>query len=105
VSEYPGHSLEDEILMGKGDIAMQNGNVEIAMGYFEEVVALHFDDITGDDALYKLAVIYDEHFKDLEKAEELYEKLIFEFSASLHVIEARKRFRELRGEDYIELEE
>ena len=105
VSEYPGHSLEDEILMGKGDIAMQNGDVEIAMGYFEEVVALHFDDITGDDALYKLAVIYDEHFKDLEKAEELYEKLIFEFSASLHVIEARKRFRELRGEDYIELEE
>jgi len=105
LNNYPGHSLEDEILMAKGDIAMQKGYVEIAMGYYEEIVDLHFDDITGDDALYKLAVIYDDHYKDLEKAEELYEKLIFEFSGSLHVIEARKRFRYLRGEDYIELEE
>jgi len=105
LNNYPGHSLEDEILMVKGDIAMQKGYVEIAMGYYEEILDLHFDDITGDDALYKLAVIYDDHYKDLEKAEELYEKLIFEFSGSLHVIEARKRFRSLRGEDYIELEE
>jgi tetratricopeptide (TPR) repeat protein len=105
LNNYPGHSLEDEILMVKGDIAMQNGDIEIAMGYYEEIVDLHFDDITGDDALYNLAVIFDKHFQNLEKAEELYERLIFEFSGSLHVIEARKRYRELRGEDYIELEE
>ena len=85
--------------MLKGDLAIQNGDVESALSYYQEVADLHFDDITGDDALYNLAVIYDQKLGDLVKAEELYEKLIFEYSGSLHTIEARKRFRELKGED------
>ena len=96
VEAWPGHALEDEILMLKGDLALKNGDVEEALTYYQEVADLHFDDITGDDALYKLAVIYDQIVNDLVVAEELYEKLIFEFSGSLHVIEARKRYRELK---------
>jgi tetratricopeptide (TPR) repeat protein len=101
---WPGHALEDEILMLKGDLALQNGDIENALSFYQEVADLHFDDITGDDALFNLAVIYDQKLNDLVKAEELYEKLIFEYSGSLHVIEARKRFRELKGDDAGELE-
>ena len=81
-AEYPGHSLEDEILIVLGDLALEEGNIEDAIGFYEEVVDLHFDDITGDDALYNLAKIYDEQLKDFEKAEELYSRLLFEFSGS-----------------------
>ena len=98
IKNYPGHSLEDEILIVLGDLAMQEGNLEVAMEYYTEVVALHFDDITGDDALYNLAVIYDKILKDFEKAEEMYSRLLFEFSGSLYTVEARKRYRELAGE-------
>ena len=70
-TDYPGHSLEDEILIVLGDLALQEGNIEDAIGFYEEVVDLHFDDITGDDALYNLAKIYDEQLKDFEKAEEM----------------------------------
>lgn len=101
---WPGHALEDEILMLKGDLALQNGEVESALTYYQEVADLHFDDITGDDALYNLAVIYDVKLNDLVKAEALYEQLIFEFSGSLYVIEARKRYRELKGEEAGSLE-
>ena len=80
------------------ELAMQEGDLETAIELYSEVVELHFDDITGDDALYNLAIIYDEHLGDLEKAEELYSKLLFEFSGSLYTVEARKRFRELNGE-------
>jgi tetratricopeptide (TPR) repeat protein len=104
VEAWPGHALEDEILMLKGDLALKNGDVEEALTYYQEVADLHFDDITGDDALYKLAVIYDQIVNDLVVAEELYEKLIFEFSGSLHVIEARKRYRELKGEEAEDIE-
>ena len=90
--------------MLKGDLALQKGEVESALTYYQEVADLHFDDITGDDALYNLAVIYDVKLNDLVKAEALYEKLIFEFSGSLHVIEARKRYRELKGEEGASLE-
>ena len=105
VEAWPGHALEDEILMLKGDLALKNGDVEEALTYYQEVADLHFDDITGDDALYKLAVIYDQIVNDLVVAEELYEKLIFEFSGSLHVIEARKRYRELKGEEAEDIED
>ena len=97
-TDYPGHSLEDEILIVLGDLALQEGNIEDAVGFYEEVVDLHFDDITGDDALYNLAKIYDEQLKDFEKAEEMYSRLLFEFSGSLYTVEARKRYRELTGE-------
>lgn len=94
-STYPGHALDDEILMVKGDMAMERGDVDGAIALYEEIVDLHFDDITGDDALYKLAIIYDETLMDLQKAEELYSKLLFEFSGSLYTVQARKRYREL----------
>lgn len=92
---YPGHALEDEILIVKGDIALESGEIEDAIEFYKEVVDLHFDDITGDDALYKLALIYDERLGDLQKAEELYSKLLFDFSGSLYTVQARKRYREL----------
>ena len=38
-----------------------------AIEYYNEVVELHFDDITGDDALYNLAVIYDRGSKRFMK--------------------------------------
>ena len=97
-TDYPGHSLEDEILIMLGDLALQEGNIEDAIGFYKEVVDLHFDDITGDDALYNIAKIYDEQLKDFEKAEEMYSRLLFEFSGSLYTVEARKRYRELTGE-------
>jgi tetratricopeptide (TPR) repeat protein len=98
ILNYPSHSLEDEILMVLAELALQEGDIETAIAMYSEVVELHFDDITGDDALYNLAIIYDEHLGDLVKAEELYSKLLFDFSGSLYTVEARKRFRELNGE-------
>ena len=97
-TSYPGHALEDEILFLLGELSMEEGDIEGAIGYYNEVVDLHFDDITGDDALFNLATIYDELLGDFEKAEELYSKLLFDFSGSLYTIEARKRYRELTGE-------
>ncbi len=95
---WPGHALEDEILMIKGEVALQKVELDSAILFFQEIVDLHFDDITADDALYQLALIYDNELNDLEKAVELYEKILFEYSGSLFAIEARKRYRELTGD-------
>ena len=97
-NNYPGHALEDEILLLHGDLAMQEGNIDSAIEFYNRVVELHFDDITGDDALYNLAFIYDEILRDYDMAEKIYSKLLFEFSGSLYTVQARKRYRELTGE-------
>ncbi|MBL7943204.1 MAG: tetratricopeptide repeat protein [Flavobacteriales bacterium] len=97
-TEWPMHSLSDEIKMLKASMAFRNGRFDEAKALYEKVVDLHAMDITADDALFKLAEMHQNIFNDPAKAMELYEKLITEFPGSLYVVEARKRFRELRGD-------
>ena len=55
-------------------------------------------DILADDALFHLAELYDIQLKDAATAQSLYERLLTEYPGSLYVVEARKRFRQLRGD-------
>lgn len=95
---YPFHGLADEVLMRKASAMQYQGRWKEAIPYLEKVYNLHGQDILADDAIMQLAVIYDYHVKDKEKAKEWYRKILFDYKGSLHVIEARKRFRELTGE-------
>lgn len=97
LTAYPSHSLTDEIMMLKGDMLAKNANYSGAAEYYKKIVELHFKDITADDALWKLAEISEKINGDSAGAMSYYEKIITEYPASLYVIEARKRFRELRG--------
>lgn len=96
--EYPMHSLQDEILMMQADIAVREGKIDSAMVLYKKVTELHAMDITADDALFKMAELEQLHYGNKPKAMELYEKLITDFPGSLYVVEARKRFRALRGD-------
>lgn len=95
---FPGHTLTDEILMMKADIYTRQGKFEVAVELLQEVIDLHFVDILGDDAVFKLAELNHYQFGDLDAAKELYNKLLLDYPGSLYVVEARKRFRQLRGD-------
>ena len=99
LTEYPAHTLTDEIKMLKASIYMKRGQFDLARDLYQNVVDLHFTDITADDALFKLALLHEHVYKDNAKAMMLFEKLITEFPASLYVVEARKHFRALRGDE------
>ena len=96
---FPGHVLEDEVLMMSADMFLEQDRLDTAMTLYQEVVDLHFDDITGDDALWMLADLTHTRLGDMATAQTLYEKLLFDFPGSLHAVEARKRFRALRGDE------
>jgi len=95
---YPSHSLMDEIKMLKAQMFYKQGQYENARELYQSIIDLHFKDITADDALFKLADMNQYIFNNPTKAMELYEKLITEYPGSLYVVDARKRFRELRGD-------
>ena len=63
----------------------------------------HPQDITADDALMTLGEIYENRLRNPEKAMEYYRIIMFDYKGSLHVIEARKRFRILSGDAPIEM--
>ncbi|MDG1380936.1 MAG: tetratricopeptide repeat protein, partial [Flavobacteriales bacterium] len=98
VLRFPGHTLEDEILLIRAEIAVQRGNFNDALVHYEDILDLYAMDILADDALYGMASLHDNQLNDAQTAQSLYERLLTEFPGSLFVVEARKRFRTLRGD-------
>jgi tetratricopeptide (TPR) repeat protein len=70
---------------------------EKAMVNYQAIIDNYRDGILIDDAYFKLANIY-EKLGELEKAKNLYEQIIFNHADSIYFVEARKRFRALRGD-------
>jgi|LSQX01.2.fsa_nt_gb tetratricopeptide (TPR) repeat protein len=92
------HPLNDEVLYKKADIMLKKSNYQAADSLLQKVTEMYPQDILADDALILRARLYDQHFIDPAKAMMLYEQLMTEYPGSLFVVEARKRFRELRGD-------
>ena len=95
---WPDHSLVDDILMQKAAIAYRNGNYKEAADLYQRVVNEFGTDIFADDALFRLAGLYELKLKDAEKAKALYETMMVDYSGSVFTTEARKRYRKLRGD-------
>ncbi|WP_230392072.1 tetratricopeptide repeat protein [Pontibacter sp. FD36] len=97
LQKFPGHSLTDEIHFRKASIYERTGAFDKAIASLEKVVSAPAD-ILSDDALYRMAYIYEESLKDTQKAQELYNEFLVKHQGSIYVAEARKRFRKLRGD-------
>lgn len=96
--KYPTHSLNDEVLLTKARIYRKKRRYLDAAGYYQLVYDNYKYDILADNALFELAEVYERNIGDKEKAKELYEKVVLEYPGSLFTVEARKRFRRLRGD-------
>jgi tetratricopeptide (TPR) repeat protein len=99
---YPFHGLADEVLLRKSKAMQMQGKWSDAIPFLEKIYSIHGSDILADDAVMQLAQIYDKKLHDLEKAKEWYKKILFEYKGSLHVVEARKRYRELTETNILE---
>ena len=71
---------------------------EKAQANYDAIIANYRDGILIDDALFHLAEIYEIQLNIPEKAKVLYEQIIFNHADSIYFIDARKRFRALRGD-------
>jgi tetratricopeptide (TPR) repeat protein len=98
LTEFPSHSLTDEAWFKQATLYYRKGDFTKAAALYQKVYDSYPDDILGDDALYKLAEITENKLNDKNKAKELYETLLTKFPGSLFTVDARKRFRLLRGD-------
>lgn len=95
---YPRHSLADDILMKRAEIAYQNRDYEKSKNYLNQLLKEHGSDILGDNALFMLADMTEHKLNDKEAAKKLYEDFLATYPGSFYTAEARKRFRALRGD-------
>ena len=103
VKKFSYHSLSDEILLKKSRAMQLQGKWAEAATYLEELLKYYSEDILADDALFQLGGMYENQLNDKEKAAEYYKRILFNYKGSLYVVEARKRFRALRGDKPEEL--
>jgi tetratricopeptide (TPR) repeat protein len=99
LQEFPEHALEDDVLYLKAQIYSKKREYEKAAETYQRIVENYSDGIRADNSLFRLAGLYENQLNDLEKAKSLYETLFIDYSGSTFAVEARKRFRILRGDD------
>jgi outer membrane protein assembly factor BamD (BamD/ComL family) len=97
-AQFPNHSLGDEILFKKYQIAMRRNNFAGAKEICEKIMKDYPKDLFGDDACFRLAELYEFRFADIENAKKYYQLILTDYPGSLFSVEARKRFRKLRGD-------
>jgi tetratricopeptide (TPR) repeat protein len=94
---FPNNELEDDILFTKANIDLNKQDFQSAINKLVKVAENFKEGIWADDAVFKIAELYQFKLADESSAMKYYQKLIDDFPGSLYVIEARKRFRALRG--------
>jgi len=95
---FPSHPILDEVLFKKAEVMMQTARYSEADSLYQVIIDFYSEDILADNALFKRAELYHYHYADKDKAMELYQKLLLDFPGSVFTVEARKRYRGLRGD-------
>jgi tetratricopeptide (TPR) repeat protein len=98
LTNHKGEKIEDEALLKQGELYETTGQFEKAEANYLKLIELYKEDILADDAHYRLARLYENRLQQPEKAKEFYEQIIFNFADSIYFVEARKKFRSLRGD-------
>lgn len=98
---FPKNNLEDDVWYVKAHVFKSLKKYELAKKMYEQIIEKYPDELKADNALFELAQLNEEIFNDIENAKLLYEKLFLEYESSTLAIEARKKYRELNGENVL----
>lgn len=95
---HEGFSIIDDAHFRLGELYYNKGNYEQAEIHWKVVTEEYGYDLLADAAYYRLGLLYQEKLDKDEEAMACFEKIIFDFSDSIYYVDARKRFRNLRGD-------
>ena len=97
-SVFSEHTLGDDIYYKKAEIYKRTNRYAEAAKMYENILEFYPTDLYGDDALFKEAELYERFLNDKEKAKQLYQDILVKYPGSIYVVDARKRYRDLRGD-------
>ena len=99
LNNFKGHPIEDETLFMQAQLFEKINLFNKAENNYLQLITINKEDILADDAHYYLAELYLNKINNIEKAKEYYQKIIFEYPSSIYLVDARKKYRKLRGDD------
>ncbi len=98
LEDHKTESIIDQALYKQGKLFEGKKDYLKAEANYKAIIDNYKEDILADDAYYALAELYVNVLNKPEEAQALYEKIIFNHADSIYFVEARKKFRALRGD-------
>ena len=98
LAEHKGESIIDQALYQQAKLYEKKKLFNKAEANYLLIIKDFREEILIDDALYHLAELYNTFLSKTEDAKANYERIIFEHEDSIYFIDARKKFRMLRGD-------
>ena len=98
LQKYKGQEIEAVTLLRLGNVYEKLGDFTLALSQYQTIISQHSDGIYIDEALFFAAEIYNKQLQQPEMAKPLYEKIIFNHQDSIYFVDARKEYRQLRGD-------
>ena len=98
LKDHKGQEIEPVTLYRIGKIFENQGDYPNALSNYQAIINGFKDCIYIDEANYFSAEIYNKYLKDPEKAKKYYEEIIFKHEDSIYFTDARRKYRELRGD-------
>ena len=95
---YSSNTLGDDIYFKKAQIYMIQKKYKDVESMYKNILEYYPNELYADDAQFKLGELYEYYLSDKEKAKQIYQELLLNFSGSTYAVDARKRYRELRGD-------
>jgi tetratricopeptide (TPR) repeat protein len=97
LKSFKGQEIEAVTLCRLGKIYEKMGDYPSALTQYQAIIDQHKEGIYIDEAYYFAAEIYSKN-NEIEKAKAYYEQIIFHHEDSIYFTDARKKFRQLRGD-------
>ncbi len=94
----PGEVIYDDVLLLQAKLYIKQEKYLEAIASLEKIIAADNQGFLTDDVYYLMAETYYKNLNDIEKAQEYYQKIIFDHPSSIYLVDARKKYRKLRGD-------
>lgn len=95
---FPEHPIQDHVLFLMADCYSKTNSVQEAITKWDALLNNFPESILADQARFLLGYTYETEMKDFAKAQQYYQELLEKNPDSIKTAEARKRYRNLRGD-------
>ncbi len=98
LNDHKTEPIIAQTLFKQGQLFELKKQYEKAEANYNYIIENYREGILSDNAIYGLAELYRKHLGEPEKAKELYKAIVFNHEDSIYFVDARKKFRKLRGD-------
>ena len=93
-----GEVIYDDVLFFQAKLFIKQKRYEEALVSLSKIIEADNQGFLTDDVYFMMAETYNNNLNNIEKAQEYYQKIIFEHPSSIYLVDARKKYRKLRGD-------